>query len=159
MGYERSLTGIAVSRRFASVKKLFAMVLAIVVAAATAGYAVAQEKKPEEKKMEKSGEMKKSDDMKMKTKMANGTVKSAGADSLVVAGKEKGKDAEWTFGVDAKTSIKKGGKTITAADLKAGDPVTVQYAQHDGKSMAQSITVKAPAPAKKMDEKKTEEKK
>jgi hypothetical protein len=136
------------------VKKLFAMVLAAAVAAGT-GYAVAQEKKPEEKKMEKSGEMKKSDDMKMKSKTASGTVKSASADSLVVAGKEKGKDTEWTFGVDAKTSIKKGGKAITAADLKAGDAVTVRYAEHEGKALAQSVNVKDPAAAaKKMDEKK-----
>jgi hypothetical protein len=144
------------------VKTLFALVLAVAVATGTAGHAVGQEKKPEEKKteksgemMKKSGEMKKSDDMKMKSKMATGTVRSASADSLVVAGKEKGKDAEWTFGIDAKTSIKKGGKTIPAADLKAGDPVTVQYAEHDGKATAQSVSVKAPpAAAKKADDKK-----
>jgi ribosomal protein S1 len=143
------------------VKTLFAMVLALAVGAGTTGYAVGQEKKPEEKKMEKSGEMKKpgemkkSDDMKMKSKMATGTVKSASADGLVVAGKDKGKDAEWTFAVDAKTNIKKGGKTITAADLKAGDPVTVQYAEHDGKATAQSVSVKAPSAApKKADDKK-----
>jgi hypothetical protein len=147
------------------VKTLWAVVLAVAVAAGTAGYAAAQEKKPEEKKMEKSGEMKKSDDMKMKSKTASGTVKTASADSLVVAGKNQGKDAEWTFGVDAKTSIKKGDKAITAADLKAGDPVTVRYADHDGKALAQTVTVKAPPEAakkmedaKKMD-KKMEEKK
>jgi hypothetical protein len=136
------------------VKKLWAMMLVVAVAAGTAGYAAAQEKKPQEKKVEKSGEMKKSDDMKMKSKTASGTVKMASADSLVVAGKDKGgKDVEWTFGVDAKTSIKKGDKAITAADLKAGDPVTVRYADHDGKALAQSVTVKAPpAAAKKMDD-------
>jgi hypothetical protein len=141
------------------VTKLLAVVLAAAVAAGTAGYAVAQEKKPEEKKMEKSGEMKKSDDMKMKSKTASGTVKTASADSLVVAGKDKGKETEWTFGVDAKTSIKKGGKPITPADLKAGDPVSVKYAEDGGKTMAQSVTVKAPAAAKKADDKKMEEKK
>ena len=56
-----------------------------------------------------------------------GTVKSASADSLVVAGKEKGKDAEWTFAIDAKTAIRKSGKAVTAADVKPGDQVQVRY--------------------------------
>ena len=60
----------------------------------------------------------------------------------------KGKDEEWTFGVDPKTAIKKGGKAITAADVKAGDSVQVKYTEDAGKMMAQSVTVKA-APAKK----------
>src|SRR5262245_60426349 len=81
-------------------------------------------------------------------KTAIGTVKSASADSLVVGGKMKGKDEEWTFGVDSKTTVKKGGKAITAADVKAGDSVSVRYMEADGKMMAQSVTVR-PAPAKK----------
>jgi len=83
------------------------------------------------------------DKMKMTTKTAAGTVKSAAGDSVVVAGKSKGKDAEWTFGVDGKTKIKKAGKDVSAADLKAGDWVSVRYMDHDGKSMAQTITVTA----------------
>jgi len=75
----------------------------------------------------------------------------------VVAGKEKGKDAEWTFAVDAKTAIRKSGKAITAADLKPGDQVQVRYMDHEGKATAMAVQVKpgatsakaAPQPAEK----------
>jgi Domain of unknown function (DUF5666) len=91
---------------------------------------------------------KKSDDKMEKkakhipSKSASGTVKSATADSVVVAGKEKGKEAEWTFGVDSGTKIRKSGKAVTAADLKPGDNVSVKYHEMDGKTMAQSIAVR-----------------
>ena len=139
-------------------KKLIAVFAAVALTAGTMGYAAAQEKKAEEKKA--GGEMKKDDAKKpMKSKSASGTVKSAAADSIVVAGKEKGKDAEWTFAVDAKTSVKKGGKAATAADLAAGDSVKVKYMDHDGKMVAQSVDAKA-APAAKAEKKaeKTEKK-
>jgi hypothetical protein len=91
----------------------------------------------EKKTMDKRGEK------KMAAKSAAGTVKSAAADSLVVAGKAKGKEAEWTFAVDSKTKIKKGGKNVTAADVQAGDSVSVRYMDHDGKMVAQSVNVRA----------------
>jgi len=84
-----------------------------------------------------------------KTKNAQGTVKSTSPDSVVVAGKEKSKDAEWTFAVDSKTAIRKSGKAITAADLKAGDQVHVRYMDHDGKATAVAIQVKPGAAAAK----------
>jgi len=84
-----------------------------------------------------------------KAKNAMGTVKSASADSLVVAGKEKGKDAEWTFAVDSKTAIRKSGKAITAADLKPGDPVQVRYMDHEGKATAMAVQVKPGATSAK----------
>jgi ribosomal protein S1 len=140
------------------VKKLIALPLALVFALGTAGFVVAQEKKAEEKKSD-AKPMDKKAEKKPMAKTANGSVKSASADSVVVAGKDKGKDAEWTFAVDPKTSIKKGGKAITAADIKTGDSVQVKYTEADGKAMAQSVTVKAPAAAaKKMDDKKMESK-
>ncbi len=143
-------------------KKLIALPLALVFALGTAGLVVAQEKKAEEKKSEMKSDAKPMDkkaEKKPMAKTANGTVKSASADSVVVAGKDKGKDAEWTFAVDPKTTIKKGGKAITAADIKTGDSVQVKYTEADGKAMAQSVTVKAPAAAaKKMDDKKMESK-
>jgi hypothetical protein len=131
------------------VKKLIAMSVALLFAMGTAGMAVAQDKK-EEKKADTKTEMK-SDAKPTKkpaAKTASGTVKSASADSLVVGGKMKGKDEEWTFGVDSKTTVKKGGKAITAADIKTGDSVSVRYTEDAGKMMAQSVTVR-PAPAKK----------
>ena len=80
----------------------------------------------------------------IKAKSAKGSVKSASEDSLVVmsTGKEK---KDWTFSLDAKTAIKKGGKAVTAKDLKEGDAVTVSYTEADGKMMAKSVSVAAPA--------------
>jgi hypothetical protein len=131
------------------VKKLIAMCVALLFAMGTAGLAVAQEKKAEEKKSEMKSDAKMDKkEKKAATKSASGTVKSASADSLVVGGKMKGKDEEWTFAVDPKTTIKKGGKAITAADIKAGDSVQVKFTEDAGKMMAQSVMVKA-APAKK----------
>ncbi len=132
-------------------KKLITLLVVVTFMAGVAGLASAQTQtlpKPEEKKMDKAGE-KKASDKKMAAKNANGTVKSASVDSVVVAGKEKGKDAEWTFAVDAKTKVKKAGKDVTAADLKTGDPVHVRYIEHEGKTVAQVITVKAGGTAKK----------
>jgi len=90
-----------------------------------------------------------------KTKNAQGIVKSASADSLVVAGREKAqgakemKDAEWTFAVDSKTAIRKSGKAITGADLKPGDQVQVRYMDQAGKATAVAIQVKPGAAAAK----------
>ena len=101
----------------------------------------------------KAGDAKSDDMKKMSKKNASGTVKSASAGSITVAGKDKGKDAEWTFAVDPKTTIKKGGKSITTADVKAGDSVSVQYMEHEGKPVASAVTVKVPPAAKKADDK------
>ena len=97
----------------------------------------------------------------VKAKSAKGSVKSASEGSLVVmsTGKEK---KDLTFAVDAKTAIKKGGKAVTAKDLKEGDAVTVSYTEADGKMMAKSVTVSAPpkaAAAKPAETKPTETKK
>ena len=111
-------------------KRLLAVLVAAVFAVGTVGLAAAQEKKTTT-----------DDKMKMTAKTAAGTVKSASGDSVVVAGKRQGKDAEWTFAVDAKTKVKKGGKDVAANELKAGDPVNVRYMEHEGKAIAQTITV------------------
>lgn len=127
-----------------SVKKLVAVFVAAVFAFGTSGFVFAQAQtapKAEEKKMDKPGDAK-AGEKKMAAKNANGSVKSASVDSVVVAGKEKGKDAEWTFAVDSKTKIRKAGKNIAAADLKPGDAVQVKYMEHGGKAVAQSISVK-----------------
>jgi hypothetical protein len=137
------------------VKNLIALCVAVVFAVATAGLAVAQDKKPETKSDTK---MSKKAEKKPAAKTASGMVKSTSADTLVVAGKAKGKDEEWTFGVDSKTSIKKGGKAITAADIKTGDAVQVKYTEDGGKAMAQSVMVKGAATAKKPADKKMEAK-
>jgi hypothetical protein len=85
-------------------------------------------------------------DAKKATRNVSGTVKTSSADTVVVAGKDKGQDAEWTFAVEPVTNIRKGGKSITAADLKAGDAVQVRYTEREGKQMAQSILVRTAKP-------------
>ena len=74
---------------------------------------------------------------------ARGTVKAATDASLVVAGKAKGgKDAEWTFTVDPKTKIRKGGKDIVVSDLAAGDPVVVRHHDEGGRHVVDSVMVR-----------------
>ncbi len=138
-------------------RKFTALLIALVFTLGTVGVALAQtpttapaEKKTE--KMEKAGDKtEKKSEKKMAAKNANGTVKSVSADRIVVAGKEKGKDAEWTFAVGDKTKIKKAGKDVKAADLKAGDSVHVRYMDMDGKTVASAVTVKGGGTAKKDD--------
>lgn len=138
-------------------KKLIALCVALVFATGAAGSAVAQEKKVEEKKSEMKSDAKMDKkEKKPAAKSASGTLKSASADSIVVAGKAKGKEEEWTFALDPKTVIKKGGKSVTAADLKTGDSVQVKYTEDAGKSVAQSVTAKAPAATAKKDDKKSD---
>lgn len=126
-------------------KKLFVLLLSVVFVFGTVGLAAAaqhEKKMDSEKKMEKKPAA--------KAKSADGTVKAASADSVTVVAKDK---KEWMFSVDPKTSIKKAGKAITAADLKAGDPVHVDFTEADGKMMAKSVTVKGGGTAKKMEKK------
>ena len=138
-------------------KRSVALLIAAVFGIGIAGSAVAQTTTPAPATpapattpapAQKPAETKKSSDMK-KAKTAQGTVKSASGDSLVVAGKEKGKDAEWTFAVDSKTAIRKSGKSITAADVKPGDQVSVRYMDHDGKATAMAVQVKPGATSAK----------
>ena len=139
-------------------KRLFALLVGIAFVTGTVGFAAAQtatsttDKKPaaDTKMSDKKDTAK-----KPATKTATGTVKSASPDSIVVAGKDKGKDAEWTFAVDDKTKVKKAGKDTTAKDLAAGDKVTVRYMDHDGKATAMNVNASA---AKKAETKPAEKK-
>ena len=126
-------------------KKLIALIIGVAFVAGLSGSALAQgapttaPPPKEEKKMDKPAEAK-----KPAAQNANGTVKSAAADNIVVSGKAKGgKDAEWTFAVDPKTKVRKGGKDISAADLAAGDNVHVRYHQDAGKNVADAVMVRA----------------
>ena len=74
----------------------------------------------------------------------SGKVRSAVGDVVVVAGRDKGKDAEWTFAIDPSTHIRRGTKSIVATDLKPGEAVQVRYLERDGKAQAESILVKGP---------------
>ena len=137
-------------------KKLFVLVLSALFLASSVGLAAAQAK-PEPAAQEKKGaeESKKVAEPSPgkavgKAKNANGTVKAATVDSLIVVGKDK---KEWTFAVDTKTAIKKAGKVVVATDLKEGDPVHVQFTDAEGKLLAKAVTVKAGGTAKKEEKK------
>jgi hypothetical protein len=139
-----------------NVKRSVALLIAVMFGIGLAGLAVAQTTPAPATPApattpapaQKPAEAKPKSDVK-KAKNAMGTIKSASPDSLVVAGKEKGKDAEWTFAVDSKTAIRKSGKAITAADLKPGDQVQVRYMDHEGKATAMAVQVKAGAASAK----------
>lgn len=151
-----------------NVKRLAVSIVALVLGSAAAGAAVAQTASPPPAQAPATGsapatpapaskpaETKQKPVEAKKTKQAQGMVKSASPDSLVVAGKEKSqgakdmKDAEWTFAVDSKTAIRKSGKAITAVDLKPGDQVQVRYMDQAGKATAVAIQVKPSTAAAK----------
>lgn len=86
----------------------------------------------------------KADKSKRAIRNVSGKVRSAGANIVVVTGRDKGKEAEWTFAIDPTTHIRRGRQTIVASDLKPGDAVQVRYLERDGKAQAESILVKGP---------------
>jgi hypothetical protein len=92
-----------------------------------------------------SGSPTKVETKKPTTRTVSGSVKSSSQDTVVVAGRDKGKDAEWTFAVEPTTNIRRGGKSIVASDLRPGDGVQVRFREQGGKATAQSIVVKSKA--------------
>ncbi len=72
----------------------------------------------------------------------SGTVRSSSPDTVVISGRDKGRDTEWTFAVETTTNIRKGTKSIVPGDLKAGDPVQVRFVEQEGKAIAKSILVR-----------------
>jgi hypothetical protein len=105
--------------------------LALALALGAAGVAVAQTSTPGSTSPKKTA-----------SRNVSGTVKTSSMETVVVAGRDKGKDAEWTFAVEPTTHIRKGGKSIIAGDLKPGDAVQVRFTEQGGKAMARSIVVK-----------------
>ena len=128
-------------------KKLCALLVGIAFVAGTIGSVAAQTSTTTTDKKPAADTKKDASAKKATTKTATGTVKSAAPDNIVVAGKDKGKDAEWTFAVDDKTQVKKAGKDTTAKDIATGDRVTVRYMDHDGKATAMNVNVSAPKKA------------
>ena len=78
---------------------------------------------------------------KSQSRNVTGTVRSSSSETVVVAGRDKGKDNEWTFAVEPTTNIRKGSKAIIAADLKPGDAVQVRFVERNGKAHVESIRV------------------
>jgi hypothetical protein len=115
------------------VKRALAAIVGIAFMFASSGLVVAQTPPPAPKADEKTS-MK-----KVPHHTAVGMVKTAGPDNIVVAGKTKGKDTEWTFALNDKTKIKKAGKDVTAKDIAPGDKVTVRYMDEGGKMTAMTV--------------------
>ncbi|MGH7313450.1 MAG: hypothetical protein ACREJV_09775 [Candidatus Rokuibacteriota bacterium] len=127
-------------------KRVLGVLIALVVAVAGVSVTLAQTSTPPPARTtsdKKTTGAKKDETMTAKT--AVGTAKSVSADSLVVAGKTKDKETEWTFAVVSATTVRKAGRKVTASELKPGDLVRVRYVEHDGKSVAQNIAVTTPA--------------
>jgi hypothetical protein len=76
------------------------------------------------------------------TRNVIGTVRSSSPDTVVVTGREKGKDAEWTFAVDVTTDIRKGSKAIVPTSIKPGDGVQVRFVERNGRAVAEWIRVR-----------------
>ncbi len=129
--------------------KFWRLLVAFLFGVSSIGFASAQTSAPQGK----AGEVKSEARKATAWKSASGTVKSASADTVIVAGKEQGKNVEWAFAVDVKTMIKTKGKSIVATALKPGDAVQVKYSDQDGKALAHTISVKTATTAKKKAEK------
>ena len=84
----------------------------------------------------------KAEQRKVPARTVNGVVRSSSPDTVVVSGRDKGKDMEWTFAVELMTDIRKRGKSVIVGDLKPGDAVQVRFTEQDGKALARSIQVK-----------------
>lgn len=132
-------------------KRVIALVVAMLFVLSVAGFAIAAEKKeaaPAAEKKEAAPAEKKAP-AKVKQVTGEVTAVDATAKTLTV----KGKAGDVALTADDKTTVKIGKEKKALGDIKVGDKVTVRYAEMDGKNVAKSITVKA-APAEKKAEKK-----
>ena len=125
-------------------KKTIAIVLSLVLMFAFTAVTFADEKAaaPAEKKAAHA--------MKAVKKQVTGEVTAvdAKANTLTV----KGKKGDVMVSTDDKTTVMAGKDKKTLADVKAGDKVTVNYTEADGKNVAAKVAIKA-APAKKEEKK------
>ena len=127
-------------------KKTIAIVLSLVLMFAFTAVTFAAEKAAPAAPAEKAAPAKAEKKAPAKVKQVSGEVAAvdAKANTLTV----KGKKGDVMVNADDKTSVKVGKEKKSLADVKAGDKVTVKYAETDGKNVAKSILVSA-APAKK----------
>lgn len=123
-------------------KKVIALLVAMLFALSVAGHAIAAEMK-EMKEMKEAAPAQKMAPAKVKQVTGEVTAIDAAAKTLTV----KGKAGEVALTADDKTTVKIGKEKKALTDVKVGDKVTVKYTEMDGKNVAKSIIVKA-APAK-----------
>lgn len=120
-------------------KKVIALLVAMLFALSVAGHAIAAEMK----EMKEAAPVQKMAPAKVKQVTGEVTAIDAAAKTLTV----KGKAGEVALTADDKTTVKIGKEKKALTDVKVGDKVTVKYTEMDGKNVAKSIIVKA-APAK-----------
>jgi hypothetical protein len=127
-------------------RKEMAITVAGLIIMGVMGWAWAQQappaKQPEKPAVEKAAPAKPA----AKLKQLTGSVKSVTEESLIVEVTQKDKPAkEYTFALDPKAKLSRARKAIMPKDLQPGDPVTVSYAEADGKLIAKMVTVKVKA--------------
>ncbi len=131
-------------------KKVIAIIVSLVFVLSFAGLSFAADKaaKMEDKKAPAEAAEKKAP---AKVKSITGEVAAVDAKANTVT--VKGKKGDVTVMTDAKTKVMMGKEKKMAADVKAGDKVTVKYTEADGKMMAKSIAIKPAEAEKKMEKK------
>lgn len=151
-------------------KKIFALIVAMMLVVAFSGATFAEEKKaveaPKAAEAANTAEPAKAEEPAKKAKKASEKVKKVTGEVTAVDAKVntvtvKGKKGDVTVEVTADTKITAGKETKALADVMAGEKATVKYVEKDGKNTAKSIDVKAAAKKKevKKEEKKEEPKK
>ena len=128
-------------------KKIFALMIALMMVVTFGGSTFAEEARKAE---EPAKEVKKASEKKQLT--GEVTAIDAKANTITV----KGKKGESTCEVTADTKITAGKEAKTLADVKVGDKVECKHVEKDGKSVCKSLKIKT---AEKKEEKKKEEKK
>ncbi|MBI4688795.1 MAG: hypothetical protein HY754_00760 [Nitrospirae bacterium] len=123
-------------------KKIIALIVAVLFVFAVASISIAEEKKAAEPAKKEAAPAKTTATVK-----ANGEVKAvdAAANSITITRKK----GDLTVVADKDTVIKVGKEKKTLADVKVGDKATVMYSEKDGKNVAKSITVSAAKKAEK----------
>jgi Cu/Ag efflux protein CusF len=117
-------------------KRVIALLVAMVFVLSIAGLAIAAEKKeaaPAQKKEAAPAEKK----APAKVKQVTGEVTAVDATAKTLTVKGKAGDVSLT--ADDKTVVKIGKEKKALGDIKVGDKVTVKYAEMDGKNVAKSI--------------------
>ena len=116
-------------------KFAMAAMAASVIVAITSGDALAQA--PRTPPGEKTAQ-------KKVVRSVNGSLRAASSEAIVVVGRDKGREIEWTFALEPTTNIRKGNKSIVGKDLKVGENVHVRFSERDGKAVAESVIVRGP---------------
>jgi hypothetical protein len=112
-----------------------AAMAALVIVAIASGGALAQA--PRTAPGEKTAQ-------KKVVRSVNGSVRTASSEAIVVVGRDKGREIEWTFALEPTTNIRKGNKSIVGKDLKVGENVQVRFSERDGRAVAESVIVRGP---------------